>query len=413
MPARLLVALGSTWGRLAAALGAVLCLAAGAVSQGAPGADGVTAVRLGGDMATTRIVIELDRAAKGELITDGGDSGPVVLALPGVPVGVDLQGHGLGLVSNWTIDSAAGAARLRLALSRPAEVRRRFLLPPADGISVYRYVIDLQPAAAPAALVTPAKLVPASMGPANLIPTSSDAAVSASQAPVSPHMKKVIVIDPGHGGHDPGASGSMSREKDLNLAAARVLKAKLERTGRYKVVMTRSDDVFVPLETRVQIARRANADLFISLHSDSGPSPDLHGATVYTLSDKGSERTAHGVMDSSNWFINVELPGQTRAVNQILLDLTQRTTRNRSAAFAEDLLGYIGERVQLHASHRDASFMVLLAPDVPAVLLEMGFITNADDERQLNNPVKRDRFMGEVAESIDYYFRQETQLALR
>ena len=404
MPARLLGAIGSTWGRLAAALGAVLCLAAAAVSQNAPGADGVTAVRLGGDMTTTRIVIELGQAAKGRLIADGALSGPVVLALPGVPVGADLQGHGLGLVSNWTVDSAAGAARVRLALTQPVEVRRRFLLPPSDGVGAYRYVIDLQPAAAstPAVQATP-----------KLIPASSVAVVSTSQAAILTHLKKVIVIDPGHGGHDPGALGSTSREKDLNLAAARVLKAKLERTGRYKVVMTRYDDVYVPLETRVQIARRANADLFISLHSDSGPSPDLHGATVYTLSDKGSERTAHGVMDSSNWFINVELPGQTRAVNQILLDLTQRTTRNRSAAFAEDLLGHIGERVQPHASHRDASFMVLLAPDVPAVLLEMGFITNADDERQLNNPAKRERFMGEVADSIDNYFRQDTQLALR
>ena len=404
MPARRLGAIGSTWGRLAAALGAVLCLAAAAVSQNAPGADGVTAVRLGGDMTTTRIVIELGQAAKGRLIADGALSGPVVLALPGVPVGADLQGHGLGLVSNWTVDSAAGAARVRLALTQPVEVRRRFLLPPSDGVGAYRYVIDLQPAAASA---------PAVQATPKLIPASSVAVVSASQAAILTHLKKVIVIDPGHGGHDPGALGSTSREKDLNLAAARVLKAKLERTGRYKVVMTRSDDVYVPLETRVQIARRANADLFISLHSDSGPSPDLHGATVYTLSDKGSERTAHGVMDSSNWFINVELPGQTRAVNQILLDLTQRTTRNRSAAFAEDLLGHIGERVQPHASHRDASFMVLLAPDVPAVLLEMGFITNADDERQLNNPAKRERFMGEVADSIDNYFRQDTQLALR
>ena len=404
MPARLLGAIGSTWGRLAAALGAVLCLAAAAVSQNAPGADGVTAVRLGGDMTTTRIVIELGQAAKGRLIADGALSGPVVLALPGVPVGADLQGHGLGLVSNWTVDSAAGAARVRLALTQPVEVRRRFLLPPSDGVGAYRYVIDLQPAAAPA---------PAVQATPKLIPASSVAVVSASQAAILTHLKKVIVIDPGHGGHDPGALGSTSREKDLNLAAARVLKAKLERTGRYKVVMTRSDDVYVPLETRVQIARRANADLFISLHSDSGPSSDLHGATVYTLSDKGSERTAHGVMDSSNWFINVELPGQTRAVNQILLDLTQRTTRNRSAAFAEDLLGHIAERVQPHASHRDASFMVLLAPDVPAVLLEMGFITNADDERQLNNPAKRERFMGEVADSIDNYFRQDTQLALR
>jgi N-acetylmuramoyl-L-alanine amidase len=393
------------WGRLAAALGAVLCLAAAAVSQGAPGADGVVAVRLGGDMTTTRIVIELDQAAKGRLIADGSTNGPVVLALPGVPLGTDLQGHGLGLVSNWTVDSAAGAARLRLALARPAQVRRRFLLPPADGVGVYRYVIDLEP--------TTTVAMAAHAAPPHLIPASSIAVATATPPPVAAHLKKIIVIDPGHGGHDPGALGAESREKDLNLAAARVLKARLERSGRYRVVMTRNDDIYVPLETRVQIARRANADLFISLHSDSGSSPDLRGATVYTLSDKGSERTARGVMDSSNWFINVDLPGQTRAVNQILLDLTQRATRNRSAAFAEDLLGHIGERVQPHASHRDASYMVLLAPDVPAVLLEMGFITNPDDERLLNSPAKRDRFMGEVADSIDAYFHRETQLALQ
>ena len=357
-------------------------------------------------MTTTRIVIELDQTAKGRLIAAGGAGGAVILALPGVPVGSDLQGHGLGLVSDWTVDSAAGAARVRLALARPAEVRRRFLLPPADGVGVYRYVIDLEPVAAPAAA--------AQTPPPELIPASSVAVVSPAQAPVAPtHLKKVIVIDPGHGGHDPGALGAMSREKDLNLAAARVLKAKLERTGRYKVVMTRYDDIYVPLETRVQIARRADADLFISLHSDSGPTPDLRGATVYTLSDKGSERTARGVMDSSNWFINVDLPGQTRAVNQILLDLTQRATRNRSAAFAEDLLGHIDDRAQAHASHRDASFMVLLAPDVPAVLLEMGFITNPDDERLLNSAASRNRFMSEVADSIDGYFHPETQLALR
>ncbi|HEX4199346.1 MAG TPA: N-acetylmuramoyl-L-alanine amidase [Caulobacteraceae bacterium] len=407
MPARLIGAIGSIWGRLAAALGAVLCLAAAAASQGSHGADGVVAVRLGGDMTTTRIVIELDQTAKGRLIAAGGASGPVILALPGVPVGSDLEGRGLGLVSNWAVDSAAGAARVRLALARPAEVRRRFLLPPADGVGVYRYVIDLEPVAAPAAPAVQS----AQAATPKLIAASSIAAVSPPPPPA--HLKKIIVIDPGHGGKDPGAQGTMSREKDLNLAAARVLKAKLERTGRYRVVMTRYDDVFVPLESRVQIARRANADLFISLHSDSGSSPDLHGATVYTLSDKGSERTAHGVMDSSDWFINVDLPGQTRAVNQILLDLTQRATRNRSDAFAEDLLGHIGDRAQAHASHRDASFMVLLAPDVPAVLLEMGFITNADDERLLNNPARRDRFMGEVADSIDNYFRQETQLALR
>jgi N-acetylmuramoyl-L-alanine amidase len=227
------------------------------------------------------------------------------------------------------------------------------------------------------------------------------------------HARKVIVIDPGHGGHDPGALGSMSREKDLNLAAARALRAKLEATGRYRVVMTRTSDVYVPLTTRVQVARRANADLFISLHSDSGPVDAVRGATIYTLSDKGSERVVRGVTDRDDWLMNADLQGQTQAVNQILHDLTQRATRNRSDAFAEALLDHIADRAQAHASHRDAGFMVLLAPDVPAVLLEMGFITNTDDERLLNSPAQRDHFMGEVAAAIDDYFHQSLQVAER
>ncbi|HXQ09930.1 MAG TPA: N-acetylmuramoyl-L-alanine amidase [Caulobacteraceae bacterium] len=401
MPARLLGAIGSAWGRLAAAVGAVLCLAA-AASQNPVGAENVLGVRLGGDMTMTRVVVDLNQTAKGRLIAPGGIAGaPVVLALPGLSVDSDLQGRGLGLVSSWSVDSVAGAARVRLALARPADVRRRFLLPPADGEPMYRYVIDLEPAqgAPPQAVAYAPRVTPAHSL------TSTRAAPS--------HARKVIVIDPGHGGHDPGALGSMSREKDLNLAAARLLRAKLEATGRYRVVMTRTSDVYVPLPVRVQIARRGNADLFISLHSDSGSSDAARGATIYTLSDKGSERVVRGVTDRDDWLMNADLPGQTQAVNQILHDLTQRATRNRSDAFAEALLDHIGDRAQAHAGHRDAGFMVLLAPDVPAVLLEMGFITNTDDERLLNSPAQRDHFMGEVAAAIDDYFHQSLQVAER
>jgi len=178
--------------------------------------------------------------------------------------------------------------------------------------------------------------------------------------------------------------------------------------------MTRDSDTYVPLETRVQIARHADADLFISLHSDSGPDATMRGATVYTLSDKGSDKVTRNVMAENDWFINVNMPGRDRSVNQILLDLTQRATRNRSAAFAENLLDHIGGGVQLvRRSHRDAGFVVLLAPDVPAVLLEMGFITNLDDEHLLNDPAKRGRFMGAVAKSIDDYFSEQTRIAAR
>lgn len=404
--------IGSTWVRVCAGVGAFLCLAAAAASQGAVSSDGVVNVRFGGDRSETRIVIELDRSAKGKLLGDGTAGKSVVLALPGVAVPSDKQGPGLGLVKGWSLDSAAGAARLSFQLSGPAQVRRRFLLPPSDGVGVYRYVIDIDNGAAP-----PSRPAAASVTVASAAPPRVSAPVALPTTPVvnaePVHRRKVIVIDAGHGGHDPGALGADSREKDVNLAAAKVLKAKLERSGRYRVVMTRDSDVFVPLETRVQIARRADADLFISLHSDSGADASMRGATVYTLSDKGSDRVARNVMADNDWFINVNLPGHDRAVNQILLDLTQRATRNHSAAFAEDVVSHIGDRAIPHASHRDAGYVVLLAPDVPAVLLEMGFITNPDDERALNDAGERGRLMGEVADAIDDYFSQQTKLASR
>jgi N-acetylmuramoyl-L-alanine amidase len=404
--------IGSTWVRVAAGVGAFLCLAAAAASQGATSPDGVVNVRFGGDGNQTRVVIELGRSVKGQLIADGEAGRAVVLALPGVPVASDRQGQGLGLVKGWSLDSAAGAARLRFQLAGPAQVRRRFLLPPSDGIGVYRYVIDIDNAATAPPKPAAAPATVASVQPARLAAPTPLAVTPVVNAAPS-RKRKVIVIDAGHGGHDPGALGADSREKDVNLAAARMLKAKLERTGRYRVVMTRDSDTFVPLETRVQIARRADADLFISLHSDSGPDGDMRGATVYTLSDKGSDRVARNVMNDNDWFINVNLPGRDRAVNQILLDLTQRATRNHSAAFAEDVLDRISDRAIPHASHRDAGFVVLLAPDVPAVLLEMGFITNPDDERLLNDTAERGRMMGEVADAIDDYFSQQTKLASR
>jgi N-acetylmuramoyl-L-alanine amidase len=403
MGARLTGAISSTWTRLTGALAVFACLAAAAASQGAQTGDGVVNVRFGGDASLTRVVIELKASTKGQLIASADGDHAVLLDLARVSVGNELKGKGLGLVSGWSIQGSGSAARVRLQLAQPARVSRRFLLPPADGVGVYRYVMDLSATAA-----TTAPLVTAG-APAPIRPATIPVAL------VTPlHIKKVIVIDAGHGGHDPGATGSESQEKDVNLAAARALRARLEHTGRYRVVMTRDSDTYVPLETRVQVARRADADLFISLHSDSGADPNVRGATVYTLSDKGSDRTVRGVMDNNDWFINVDLPGRDRAVNQILLDLTQRTTRNRSAAFAENLLDHIGDRVDLQRrSHRDAGFMVLLAPDVPAVLLEMGFITNPQDERFLNDPTKRNRFMGAVADSIDDYFSQPTRIASR
>jgi N-acetylmuramoyl-L-alanine amidase len=177
------------------------------------------------------------------------------------------------------------------------------------------------------------------------------------------------------------------------------------------VVMTRETDVFIPLETRVQIARKAKADLFIALHADSaGSNPDAHGASVYTLSDTGGTRV-HTVLTDNEWF-NHRGDKADPKVSQILLDLTQRDTRNRSAVFAGLLIDRISDRVDLlPRSHRDAGYFVLLAPDVPAVLLEMGFITSPLDQRRLTDRAQQGRLADAISEAIDTYFTGQTRLA--
>jgi N-acetylmuramoyl-L-alanine amidase len=364
-----------------------------ATAQGPAPAAGVQKVRFGGDRNETRVVIDLDRAAVGKLVADGALDQRIVIGLPNVSVSGDLQGAGQGLVKRWVIDEAGGGARLRLDLAGKAEVRRRFLLPPGDGALAYRYVIDLK-----------------AIDSASTAPTTPKLTLVSNPVKAAPlRLKKVIVIDAGHGGKDPGSLGASVYEKDVTLAAAKALKARLEKSGRFQVVMTRETDTFIPLEARVQIARRADADLFISMHADSGPDVATRGASVYTLSEKGTERVAR-VLEKDDWLMKASLPGRDRAVSQILLDLSQRATKNRSAAFAQLLLERVGEETTLlRRSHRDAGFIVLLAPDVPAVLLEMGFITNVDDERLLSNAASRARVVNAVGDAIESYFAAQVR----
>ncbi len=413
--------LGQRRRAIAAALVLTGGIAVAAASQGQTSV-GVLKVRVGGDSHQTRMVIELDRATKGTLLSGPAPVDKVSLALAHLDVPGDMQGDGAGLVKAWRVEEAAGAAQVHLDLAHAGVVRRRFLLPPGDGVNVYRYVIDVtdqpaEPSAAPSdpaqiASIQPGRAAPqqelhAAKGTRRARQIAQLAKIEAPVAPLTP-SKKVIVIDAGHGGHDPGAAGQNAHEKDLTLAAARALRDRLEREGRYHVVLTRDSDVYVGLEDRVRVARRANADLFISLHADSGTTPDLRGATVYTLSEQGTTRAAKQVFEKANW-ISMALPGADEQVNRILLDLTQRETRNRSSVFAETLLERIADKAPLlRRSHRDAGFMVLLAPDVPAVLLEMGFITNPQDERRLADAAERRRLMDGVAQAIDTYFAGET-----
>ncbi|MDP1737772.1 MAG: N-acetylmuramoyl-L-alanine amidase [Caulobacter sp.] len=372
----------------------VAVLAVGGVARGSA-TSGLLKVRLGGDQSETRVVLDLDRSVTGKLLSDGLD-GTVVVSLPRIDAAGDLRGGGQGLVRRWNVERGPGALKLNLELARDAEVRRRFLLPPGDGVKTYRYVIDLKARGGAAPMITPTTRKPAKPAPIVARPPARD-------------CPRVVVIDPGHGGKDPGAPGKTAHEKDVTLAAAKALKARLERTGRYRVVLTRTSDVYIPLESRVRIARAADADLFISLHADSGPSTDTRGASVYTLSERGESRVTR-VLRKDDWLMPASLPGADRTVGEIILDLTQRATRNRSAEFATLLLEKIADETPLlRRSHRDGNLMVLLAPDVPAVLLEMGFINNAEDERQLTDPAKRLRLMNAVGDAVDAWFARRAR----
>ncbi len=351
------------------------------------GAQGdVISVRFGADGDRTRVVIDLEKAAQGRVV-DTGRGGRVTLALNGVAPGRGLNGDGSGLVRSYAVSASGGSSRIQLELARGSEIERRFLLPPGDGVGHYRYVIDLKAVGGAVA-----------------------AARAPSPAPPTPRRaeKPLIVIDAGHGGADPGASGARAREKTVTLAAALALKNELERTGRYRVRLTRDDDRYVDLYRRVAIARQADANLFISLHADAGADPALRGASVYTLSEQGAGRAVREFTRGDNWHRELHLPGRDPSVDRILLDMTQRATQNRSAQFARVLLTHLegSETPLLRRSHRDAGLAVLLAPDVPAVLLEMGFITNPEDERMLTDERARRRLMKTVADGIDRYFRE-------
>lgn len=360
----------------------------------APGAsaDGVPVkVRFGGDTQSTRVVLDVAQSVEAREVA-GNRSRQIVLEFPRLTVDAS-SGRGQGLVGEWNLQRVNGATRLTLNLSGDAEVDRRFLLAPADGVAFYRYVIDIKSAQTGRAATPQVAAAP------RVTPT-----------PVARNTKRVIVIDAGHGGSDPGALGANAKEKEITLAAAKALKTKLERTGRYTVVLTRENDTYVGLEQRVQISRRAQADLFISLHADAGENHATRGASVYTLSDRGSDRVAAG--SNSNWAINVDGVGGDQSVRQILFDLTQRNTRNKSAEFAEMLIQNVGsDRPLLTRAHRDAGYVVLFAPDVPAVLLEMGFITNTSDEETLLDARKRDALADSIVRSIDAYFSRNTLTA--
>ncbi|HRE44871.1 MAG TPA: N-acetylmuramoyl-L-alanine amidase, partial [Terricaulis sp.] len=215
--------------------------------------------------------------------------------------------------------------------------------------------------------------------------------------------RRTVVIDAGHGGRDPGAVGRTLglHEKEVVLDTALKLRDALEQRGQYRVVLTRDADRYVEHAERVRISRDANADLFISIHADANANAEACGASVYTVNERGARRGQAMLGDTIDLGAT-PVRGQAR---DVLVDLFQRETTNRSAQFAEIVIPRLGAVAPLlRNTHRSANLYVLLAPDVPAVLIETGFLTNAEDERRLSRPAERAAIARAIADAADAYF---------
>jgi N-acetylmuramoyl-L-alanine amidase len=221
--------------------------------------------------------------------------------------------------------------------------------------------------------------------------------------------KPVIIIDAGHGGQDPGTSGrGGTDEKDLTLRYALALKESLLKTGRFRVALTRSDDRYLLLRERVRRARSAHGDLFISLHADSAPTRYARGLSVYTISEKSSDKESEALAAQENKadvIGGMDLSGASDDVAGILIDLTERETRAKSAEFADLAIKYLGRSVGLLSNtHRFAGFAVLKAPDIPSVLVEIGFLTNPSEESQLKSRAYQTKVIRGLTQAVVEYF---------
>ncbi len=219
----------------------------------------------------------------------------------------------------------------------------------------------------------------------------------------------LILLDPGHGGHDPGAIGATGTlEKDVTLAGARAVKAALEAGGRYRVVLTRATDRFIALGQRVDMARDQGADLFLSLHADSDPAATVRGAAVYTLANRASDTETEALANRENGVDAGAAPdGVDPGVSRILASLANREVRAKSARIAHQLVrDFERDLPVLPSPERRANFTVLQTAGIPSVLIEMGFLSNPGDEAALNDPDHQALIASAVNRTVDIWFAQ-------
>jgi N-acetylmuramoyl-L-alanine amidase len=371
-----------------------------------PEADSIplaTDARLGGDEAQTRFIMDLSRKIDLHVFTLA-DPYRVVVDIPQVTfrLAPNAGETGRGLIKAFRFGLVMpGGSRIVFDLVKPARVDKAFVIDAVNGAPA-RLVLDLATTDRESFL----RKIPLEEKTSSAQPAPAHEPLAASADP-----RPLIVLDPGHGGIDTGTKGPHGQlEKDIVLDFAKRLRARIEALGKYRMLLTRSDDTFVPLADRVRIAREAGAALFISIHADSLPRKegDAQGATVYTLSETASDPAAARLAEEENRadvIAGVDLKDQPDDVAGILIDLVQRETKTFSVQFAHKLVGAMRHATRLHKEPiKSAGFRVLRAPDVPSVLVELGYVSNKDDLQSLLSDTWRDHAADSMASAVDGFF---------
>ncbi|WJR75148.1 N-acetylmuramoyl-L-alanine amidase [Bradyrhizobium sp. NP1] len=373
--------------------------------------------RLAGDASQTRFILDLDQAVQFRAFTLG-DPYRVVVDIPQIdfrlPTGIGTTGRGLIKAFRYGL-VMPGGSRIVFDLTGPARIASSTMLEAANG-QPPRLVLEFE-------AVDQATFNQGS-GEAKpeLRPAIADAKAGATPAAAAPAAqladpRPVIVIDPGHGGLDNGTQSNGETEKTLVLNFGLALRERLEKSGKYRVVMTRSDDTFIPLNDRVKIARAQSAALFVSIHADALPrrEGDAQGATIYTLSDKASDVEAERLAETENRadaIGGVNLTEEPTEVADILIDLAQRETRTFSNRFARLLMNEMKIAARMHKHPlKSAGFRVLKAPDVPSVLVELGYVSNKGDLEHLVSDNWRAKTAASMAQAIDTFLAKRLATA--
>jgi len=375
--------------------------------------------RLAGDSKQTRFVLDLDKKVQFRAFALDNPYRIVVdISQVSFHLAPGTGSTGRGLVKGFRYGLVMpGGSRLVFDLTGPARISNSYMLDAANG-QPPRLVLELEE-------VDRATFVQA-LAPdkPELKPSVSDTAAIAAPETVPPlkpaappDRRPVVVIDPGHGGPDNGTRAGEETEKNLVLAFGLALRDRLEKNGKYHVVMTRTDDTFIPLDDRVRFAHNQSAALFVSIHADYLPhnEGDAQGATIYTLSDKASDAEAERLAEAENRadaIGGVNLTDEPTEVADILIDLAQRETRTFSNRFARLLMNEMKNSVRMHKHPlKSAGFRVLKAPDVPSVLVELGYVSNKGDLEHLVSDSWRTKTVGAMAQAIDAFLAKRLATA--